>query len=76
MYVENNAEIINVPFIVFAISSFPRGFITYYHILRKRNKTGATRRAGTTDPSGEPVFSPGICDVRVAQSSAFCVVFC
>jgi hypothetical protein len=37
---------------------------------------GATSRAGTAHPSGEPAFTPGLIEVRVARSLVFCEVFC
>jgi hypothetical protein len=37
---------------------------------------GATSRAGTEHPSGEPAFTPGLSEVRVARSLVFCEVFC
>ena len=40
------------------------------------NTTSATSGAGTANPSGAPVFTPGFYEVRVAQSLVFCVTFC
>jgi hypothetical protein len=37
---------------------------------------GATSRAGTAHPSGEPAFTPGLSKARVARSLVFCEVFC
>ena len=37
---------------------------------------GATSRAGTEHPSGEPAITPGLSEVRVARSLVFCEVFC
>ena len=38
--------------------------------------TGATSRAGTAHLSGEPAFTPGLSEARVARSLVFCEVFC
>ena len=37
---------------------------------------GATSKAGTTHPSGEHAFTPGLSEVRYARSLVFCEVFC
>jgi hypothetical protein len=37
---------------------------------------GATSRTGTAHPSGEPAFTSGLSEVRVARSLVFCEVFC
>jgi hypothetical protein len=40
------------------------------------NTMGATSRAGTAHPSGEPAFTPGLSEVHVARSLVFCEVLC
>ena len=41
-----------------------------------RERTGVTRVAETTYPSGAPEFTPVFSGVRVAQCLVVCVVFC
>ena len=69
------SQIISDMFRLLQSQSRPFLIIELSQVCNNNSTTGATTGAGNAHPSRAPAFASDFCEIFVAQSYVFCVVF-